>query len=545
MALWGRQELGPSPFPKSSGLNWGEPSYRPPAQEVYYSEHPQTSPKHPETPSNGYMTPSASAASGLPYFVPVPSAPPAPPSGPIQIAVPSAAISGAAFTTTKVRFPKGGAYHDVAFTVLFAISIAGVFALAILYGMNYNNVRNLTTGQTTSSFDFSGAQWGVVLGLSFVFAGVMTTLLFLCMRAFPRAFVIGGLWFAALILLVSCIASYASGAILPGVIFTILLALHLLYMWLSRHRVAFAAANLRIVTTFLQDARFFGVYWALLGCVTVYALYFTLWSFAFLVSAYSIVYSLYGLWRFVLVLNALWVGQVLANVLHVTVSGSFARWFFYEDLIMPPFPTLDGFKRAAGPSFGSICFGSLVVATVQLLKWLVELNSDSNNPVAQVLRFVVRCLLQLIENIVKYVNKYAFSRIAIYGQSYCTAGRETFALLSDKGFDMIINDNMIGGVCVLTSFVVALFTFAFAVGINFLFWKGYYWVSVSLAALLLAFWVCNMMMMLLESSVATLFIAFAEDPFVLGKTRPSSYTELQKAWSGRYGDKISHIFVKV
>jgi len=401
-------------------------------------------------------------------------------------------------------------------------------------------------GRSAQQPPINGGQWAAVLVFSLVFALVLNFVIMFLIRKFPTAFVVMGMWFTAGVLAVGAFIAFASGSILGGIILVLFLILHLAFMWFSRSRIAFAASNLRIVVTFLYDGRFSGIYGAALGCIGLYTLYFILWSFAFAVSVYSANQNGGAtLWRFLLVLNILWVGQVFSNMLHVTVSGSFGHWYFFDDAFLPANPTMESFKRASGPSFGSICFGSLVVAIIQVLKLIVSTQNDQDNTCCQIFSCLLRCILQMFEDILRYINRYAFSRIGIYGQSYCEAGKETWRLISERGLDMVINDDLINSVCVLTSFISSLFVFAFAVAMCFIGWKGKDWVPIAFCALLLAFWVCNIMMTLIQSSVATLFVAFAEEPFTLARTRPTSFAELQQSWMERYGDKISHVFVRV
>jgi len=60
---------------------------------------------------------------------------------------------------------------------------------------------------------------------------------------------------------------------------------------------------------------------------------------------------------------------VIKNVVHVTGAGVFASWYFLHGTVgVPPNPTLGSLKRATTTSFGSICFGSLIVAALQTLQ---------------------------------------------------------------------------------------------------------------------------------------------------------------------------------
>jgi hypothetical protein len=75
---------------------------------------------------------------------------------------------------------------------------------------------------------------------------------------------------------------------------------------------------------------------------------------------------------FSLLVSLYWGGQVFKNIVHVTVAGTFATWYFLPAHQMPASPTAGALKRACTTSFGSICLGSLLVAVVQALKQLVH-----------------------------------------------------------------------------------------------------------------------------------------------------------------------------
>jgi len=57
-------------------------------------------------------------------------------------------------------------------------------------------------------------------------------------------------------------------------------------------------------------------------------------------------------------------------------------------------------------SFGSICFGSFLVAIVQALKALAQ--SARENGDAQILACIAECILSCLAAIIEYFNKWAF-----------------------------------------------------------------------------------------------------------------------------------------
>lgn len=73
-----------------------------------------------------------------------------------------------------------------------------------------------------------------------------------------------------------------------------------------------------------------------------------------------------------LVLLLYWMLEVVKNVVHVTTSGVVATWYFLQDNI-PRNPTLSSLRRSVTTSLGSITFGSLIVAFIKTLRFLVRM----------------------------------------------------------------------------------------------------------------------------------------------------------------------------
>jgi hypothetical protein len=51
-----------------------------------------------------------------------------------------------------------------------------------------------------------------------------------------------------------------------------------------------------------------------------------------------------------------------------------------------------------------------------------------------------------MEALLEYFNHYAFTQVAIYGKDFCTAAKDTWNLVKQRGMDAVINDNLIGNV---------------------------------------------------------------------------------------------------
>lgn len=132
-----------------------------------------------------------------------------------------------------------------------------------------------------------------------------------------------------------------------------------------------------------------------------------------------------------------WTTEIIKNVVHITVSGLFATFYFLgvaqpDGSIDVPVsnPTLQAAKRALSTSFGPNCYGSLLISIISLIRFLVNYARQSaeedGNIACALCLCCIECLIALIENILAYFNKYAFAQVAIYGKDFCSAGRDTW-----------------------------------------------------------------------------------------------------------------------
>lgn len=126
---------------------------------------------------------------------------------------------------------------------------------------------------------------------------------------------------------------------------------------------------------------------------------------------------------------AYWITEVIKNIIHVTISGVYGSWYFCSQKPdgFPRGATRGAFKRSVTYSFGSISFGSLLVAIVQCLRQACSIAQQNEaaqgNMVGQILFCVLRCFIGILEWAVRFLNEYAFSYIALYGKAYIPAAK--------------------------------------------------------------------------------------------------------------------------
>ncbi|KAJ3158696.1 putative choline transporter, neither null mutation nor overexpression affects choline transport [Geranomyces michiganensis] len=344
----------------------------------------------------------------------------------------------------------------------------------------------------------------------------------------------------------------ASGAMIPAFFALAYAAIHVFMYFLYRSRMEFSRVMLENVINIADQYRATFVA-SLAGSVVQ-----TFWVLTWLVSAIAGArlvqstendFAKYAVVTYV-TFSLYWTSQIIKNVVHVTVSGVFATYYFTaiqtaEGSVVVPVrnPTIKSAKRALTTSFGSIAFGSLIVALIQTLRAVLNTirrnAQDDNNNALALAATCADCILSMVEAFVAFINVYAYTQVAIYGKSYLEAGRDTWALLQSRGIDLIINDDLTNGVLSMGGILVAFVsgTLGYTLGLIKDYTPPMIW---SLAALgfvagLLQFWV---LAEVVRSGVATTFVCLAEDPDALQRTKPQLYREFAHAYpaSVRAGD---------
>lgn len=132
-----------------------------------------------------------------------------------------------------------------------------------------------------------------------------------------------------------------------------------------------------------------------------------------------------------------WGVQVIKGIIQTTVSGTVGCWWFQPHREAAVRGSL---FRSVTTSFGSICFGSLLVAAVQSLHAILRTINSQHRRITNRNRnlaneFCVCCLgrlLEWVEQALLYFNKYAFCYVAAYGTSFIESGRRVTELFERR-----------------------------------------------------------------------------------------------------------------
>ncbi|KAJ3082884.1 putative choline transporter, neither null mutation nor overexpression affects choline transport [Quaeritorhiza haematococci] len=357
-------------------------------------------------------------------------------------------------------------------------------------------------------------------------------------------FVMAGVY---VVLGVSNRGSRASSNFYMAIIFAILGALYIFFYFNWRSRFPFAKIMLKTVTSIT------GKFPATIFAGIIGVILETAFSALTIITVIGIVLkyngttqsgALYALLVFV-AFAFYWTTQVIKNTVHVTVAGLFATYYFMGTAapdgtvtLSVSNPTAGAAKRALTTSFGSICFGSLVIALIQTLRAILrsaaQNAAEDGNFVGAFCAVCVECCLSYIDALLQYFNLYAFTEVAIYGKDYCSAAKATWELVKSKGIDAIINDSLIGNVLGLGGLFIGLVCAALGYGYSVLSTtipdEPSYFVIIALVSFFIGLSEFAILAAVIESGVATTFVCLAEDPEALRRTKPQLFEKILQVY---------------
>lgn len=154
----------------------------------------------------------------------------------------------------------------------------------------------------------------------------------------------------------------------------------------------------------------------------------------------------YGVY-FAAVLVFYWGGQATHSVCHVTYCGVFGRWYFKAD---EGSALRKSFGAALTTSFGSICFGSFLIAAVRALAATIRLArrdaQQDGNAVCCVILVLLECVVSCLGDILDYFSEWAYVQCAVRGVSFTQAARITYSMMTCANLFYVVQDLLIDSV---------------------------------------------------------------------------------------------------
>ncbi|EMC93522.1 hypothetical protein BAUCODRAFT_37210 [Baudoinia panamericana UAMH 10762] len=233
-----------------------------------------------------------------------------------------------------------------------------------------------------------------------------------------------------------------------------------------------------------------------------------------------------------------WVSEWLKNTIHVTISGVYGAWYFTPNN-PPKGPTRGAARRALTYSFGSISLGSLLVAIINMLRQACSIaqqqEANSGNFAASCAFCILQCIIGLLDWAVQFINRYAFSYMALYGKNYIESAKDTWRLIKDRGIDALVNECLIGPVLTMgatfVAYACALLAYLYLVFTDPAYNSNGQFTPVVVAfAFLIGLQIANCFTVPLSSGIDTLFVAAAWDPEVLMRQHPELYGKMVQVY---------------
>ena len=253
-----------------------------------------------------------------------------------------------------------------------------------------------------------------------------------------------------------------------------------------------------------------------------------------------------------LILSFYWTHQVIKNCMHCTTAGTVGSWWFngFGDPSLCSGDVSDSLSRTLTFSFGSICFGSLVVAILQLLENMAR--SARRNRNGQLLACLLECILACVRQWVEYFNSWAFVYVALYGYDYRTAGKNVMTLFKNRGWSSFVADRLVFRVLYSTNLVVGIFCGGIAAGAdliigpifpadntsgepNFNPAEGSHITCFYIGALV-GLVTSSVALFVMESAVRAVIVCFAESPAEIQEHHPHLCELMRNGWAAAYPD---------
>lgn len=360
--------------------------------------------------------------------------------------------------------------RDVGCGIAFGITLVGVVVLAYFAVMNgpppsiENDEETPYGGYTpTAMLSAVGAKapdFGMLaVGQAMVGGGVSAALaalgFFALVRTFTKSMVyVSAVCSGSLMIGAGC-ASLASGSYLVGGSATFLGVVYIVAVFtIWKKYIPFTVEMLRVIVQVIsENPKMYAVAW--IGS-TLSILWVCLALVALSGALYFAQTSQFVLFSYLFVSG--WGTMICAMIPHTTYCGVFARWYYADSvagrdggLSSPLISNVDfvfpSLSVAMGSSFGSVCFGSGLVAFTRAVQALAREDSkNSDNAVACICMCIVSCVVACLGDILEYLNEWAYVQCALRGCGYFDAAKITYALCTCANVKFILADCLIGTV---------------------------------------------------------------------------------------------------
>ncbi|KAL9558369.1 hypothetical protein PS6_001335 [Mucor atramentarius] len=154
----------------------------------------------------------------------------------------------------------------------------------------------------------------------------------------------------------------------------------------------------------------------------------------------------------------MWTAKLLVYMERFALSAITAQWYFHRNDLStsnsnPPWKS--ALIKASTTSFGTLAFGSLILAIIQFLQFIarsIRKYSKTAKPFAAVLSFILR----FIDALVSTFSNYTISLAGITGESFCSAATSATKIFRRNLLTGIFGDLLTQLILYIGASVIAL-----------------------------------------------------------------------------------------
>jgi len=411
-------------------------------------------------------------------------------------------------------------YNDLAFAILFLVHLAGMGYLCYDYGQKVDWSKLEDVNKTDLYFGV-----GIIassMASAFIWMQILKSTAHIIIRIVLLGHVF--MWAAWAVIL------FGAGNLVGAIICAIFGALSYFYYWCVRRRIPFATTCLELGIEVVKAypaivysalaAVFFQAAWIAVWCVGVYGYVDHMDDQGEDLSPGVV---------FLLILSLYWTLEVVKYVVHCTTSGVTAAWYYTPDSHNP---TLGSLQRALTTSFGSICFGALLISVIKTLRAILRNAARENrrgNVGVAILICMARCMLSCIDRLAELFNEFGFAYVSIYGYAYCDSCKKVMELFRQKGWTAIINEDLVHMALAFGAMIAGLLIGGVAAAYAALVLDNDNYAVYGSMGLVFGFFMTWVVLHTITSAITTIFVIWVDEPGVMAMNRPEEAHKLQTA----------------
>ena len=227
----------------------------------------------------------------------------------------------------------------------------------------------------------------------------------------------------------------------------------------------------------------------------------------------------------------IWMFEIIKYHNHMTISGAVASWY-YNRLMDSEFPVLRSWIRASTTSLGSVTIGAFLVSLCKVFLIIASSLRNVRKGSMQGIAAVAR----IIASLIGVFNVYGFVHAAVYGTPYIAGCKAAQRQIYEASLHLM----MVDGIISTSNMFAGIFVGFLSAGTSYMLRETVYpneltlganWVVLYVPTFALGMFTGIAVLDLLESMSITVYVCFAEEPFLLENVDPELFQELTDSWN--------------